>query len=168
MYVVLVRVDSRLFHGQILEGWIPSTGTTMVIVADDSAASNPFRRKIMETAVPGNVKLRVDTIDEAMADLENVSYAQESIMILFSSPHDALEAYNRGMKYGSINLGNINYASGRVQITPCIALSEEDVEDIRALAEKGIDIDVRGVPCEEPCGVEKLLNSYFELCRRQP
>lgn len=165
MSVVLVRVDSRLFHGQILEGWIPSTGTTMVIVADNNAAANPLQKRVMEMAASENVKIRVESIDDAVDDIEHDRFPRESIMILFSSPHDALEAYQKGIRYQSINLGNLNYTSGREQVTPCIALGDDDVDCLKELAKKGIDIDIRGVPRERPKGIEDLFRNYFKICR---
>ena len=37
MGVVLIRVDSRLIHGQILEAWIPHTRADALLVVDDGA-----------------------------------------------------------------------------------------------------------------------------------
>ncbi len=163
MAVVLVRVDSRLFHGQVLEGWIPSTGTTMVIVADNLAASNMLQKKVMQMAAPDHLKLRIESIDDAVADIESHQYDEESIMIIFSSTHDAFEAYQKGIRYGSINLGNLSWTSGKKQVTESLALNDGDVEDIKALAALGVDIDVRGVPKGKRTVLNDLLQRYSRM-----
>lgn len=165
--IVLARVDSRLIHGQVLEGWIPYTGTSMVIVVDDHVAANPLQKRVMEMAVPEDIKLRIESLDEAVADLTSDRFRDERIMVIFSCPHDAFEAYKRGMKCESINLGNVNYTSGRMQVTPSIALNNEDVEDIKALMEMGVKIDVRGVPRERSKDIEGVIEEYYRLRRRQ-
>lgn len=166
MAIVLVRVDSRLIHGQVLEGWIPYTGTTMVIVADDKVVANPIQKKVMEIAVPEEIKLKIETVDEAISDLESGLYDSERIMLIFSSPHDACLACKKGIKCASVNLGNVNYCPGRRQVTASIALDDDDIRDLRELISAGIGIDVRGIPWEKPKEIEEVINSYFDICGR--
>lgn len=163
--IVLARVDSRLIHGQVLEGWIPFTKTTMVIVADNRVAANPLQKRLMSMAIPSEIKLKVESIDEAVADIKNEGSVSERVMIIFSSPHDAVEACHKGMGCTSINLGNVNYVKGRRQVTPSIALDDHDVEDLRELIREGVRIDVRGVPQEKPSDIEELIDGYYRVCR---
>ncbi len=167
MGIVLARVDSRLFHGQVLEGWLPYTGATMVIVADDKAASNPLQKRIMEIAAPDDIKFKVEGIDDAVADLNSDIGSAEKIMILFSCPHDAFEAHKKGIKCNSINIGNINYVSGKKQITPSIALNDDDVRDLKGLVARGVALDVRCVPKEKPSEFDELIDKYVNACRGQ-
>ena len=109
MAIVLARIDNRLIHGQVLEGWIPYTGTTMVIVADDMVVSNFIQKKVMAMAVPEEIKLKIETIDEAVSDLKSGLFDAEKIMLIFSSPHGAYDACKKGLPCRSLNLGNVNY-----------------------------------------------------------
>ncbi|HEX8536183.1 MAG TPA: PTS sugar transporter subunit IIB, partial [Cystobacter sp.] len=49
--ISLVRVDNRLFHGQVVEAWLPHLKVSRVIVADDEAAASPLVRAAMALAV---------------------------------------------------------------------------------------------------------------------
>ena len=168
MSIVLARIDSRLVHGQILEGWVPFTGSTMIIVADDRAAVNLFQQKVMKMAVPEYIKLKIESVSEAVDDITNHVYDDERVMVLFSSPHAAYEAFSKGLKCDCINLGNVNYMQGRKQVTSCVALDNDIVNDLRALMEKGVKIDVRGVPRESPLDIDEVIDNYLDLCRRNP
>ena len=53
MTTLLVRVDDRLIHGQIVETWIPYLSINQIIVADDEVFHNPFKKKIMRMSLPG-------------------------------------------------------------------------------------------------------------------
>ena len=55
MALVLVRVDCRLIHGQVVEAWVPHTGANCLLVANDDLVSNPFLRSVMEMAVPSDI-----------------------------------------------------------------------------------------------------------------
>jgi len=167
MPIVFARVDSRLFHGQIIESWVPETSTSMVIVADDSAASNPFQKKIMELSAPKGISLRVEGIDEAVADLRSGRFAGERIMLIFASLHDAFDACKRGMRFDEINIGNVGHCRGRCQVTPSICLNDEDVSDLKALAGMGVSVDVRCVPRDKPKALQALLDIYDASVRRE-
>ena len=41
------RVDNRLIHGQVIEGWLPYTGAAHLIVANDALAEDLLRQQIM-------------------------------------------------------------------------------------------------------------------------
>ncbi|MEJ2068454.1 MAG: PTS sugar transporter subunit IIB, partial [Deltaproteobacteria bacterium] len=55
MGIVLIRVDSRLIHGQILEAWIPFTEAESIVVVNDDVANDLQRRSIMEMAIPSKI-----------------------------------------------------------------------------------------------------------------
>jgi PTS system mannose-specific IIB component len=160
MSIVFARVDSRLFHGQIIESWVPETSTSMVIVADDSAASNPFQKKIMELSAPKDISLRVEGIDEVVADLCNERFADERVMLIFASLHNAVDAYKRGIRFDEINIGNVGHCQGRRQVTSSVCLNDEDVSDLKALAEMGVSVDVRCVPRDKPKALQDIFDIY--------
>ena len=50
--ILLVRIDNRLIHGQILEAWVPRLAAREVLVADDEAAGSPLARAALTLCVP--------------------------------------------------------------------------------------------------------------------
>ena len=63
MPIVLLRVDDRFVHGQILQGWLPSTRAQELYIANDVLAEDDVQKMIMECAIPYTVKIVIDTID---------------------------------------------------------------------------------------------------------
>ena len=49
------RVDNRLVHGQVIEGWLPHLAAKHLVVANDAFASDLLRQQIAELAVPEDV-----------------------------------------------------------------------------------------------------------------
>ena len=46
--IIFTRIDDRLIHGQVVEGWVNFLKATAILVADDRVASNALQRSIME------------------------------------------------------------------------------------------------------------------------
>ena len=48
MAIVLMRVDDRLIHGQVVEGWVPSLKVDLVLVVSDTAAADEIQTALMK------------------------------------------------------------------------------------------------------------------------
>jgi len=157
MGIVLVRVDSRLIHGQILEAWIPYTKANAIVVVDDEVSRNVLRRSVMEMAVPSSVEVTFDTVDEVVDEFKNGVFSQKSTIVLFSNIIDLKTAYDRGFTIKNLNLGNMHYCEGKVQISKNICVGLGDSLCIRELSEKGVVIDSRSVPVEKNVELIELI-----------
>jgi len=92
--IVLVRVDERLIHGQILEAWVPFLKAACIIVANDGVAADFFRETVMRMAVPSETELfnmlDMGRIDVALYDrltgLEQISLRNFKGMFYLEPP----------------------------------------------------------------------------------
>jgi len=57
MPLSLVRIDDRLVHGQVVEGWVPHLKAQQVLVVCDSAAADELQVALMRLALPDAVGL---------------------------------------------------------------------------------------------------------------
>lgn len=146
--MILVRIDNRLIHGQIIETWLPYTGAKTVIVANDELAHDILQQEIMALAIP-------QTVDSSFVDVDGVSNAISlfgadsdgpDAIILFSSCADARRAFDSGFGFDVLNIGNVHYSPGKKQVSPSVALSDEDETCLRHLSKKGVELDFRCVP----------------------
>lgn len=146
--MTFVRIDNRLIHGQIIETWLPYTGAKTVIVANDELAHDILQQEIMSLAIPQAVKSSFVTVDEvpsAMARLGSNS-GDDGAIILFSNCADARRAFDSGFGFHVLNVGNVHYSPGKRQISPSVALSDEDETCLRQLNRQGVELDFRCVP----------------------
>ena len=67
------RVDNRLIHGQVIEGWLPYTGAAHLIVANDALAEDLLRQQIMSLAIPHHVDVRFVPLKD-LAKIGNLHY----------------------------------------------------------------------------------------------
>jgi PTS system mannose-specific IIB component len=155
--IVLVRVDSRLIHGQILEAWIPYTNAGALVVVDDEVERNLLKRSVMEMAVPSNIEVTFNSVEEAVDNYVNGGFSRKRIIVLFSNVQDAKAAYDSGFQFDSLNLGNMHYCEGKVQVSSNLCVGIDDTDAIADLSHLGVIIDTRSVPGEKKMEVKKLV-----------
>jgi PTS system mannose-specific IIB component len=152
--IAFVRIDNRLIHGQVVEGWLPVLKVGRVLVLDDACASSPLTCSAMGLAVPGSVQVDVESL--STADLSRLQSLPEPTLVLLRDVHSATRARERGLAFQTLNLGNVHFAPGRVQVTPSVFLSQEEVEELRALSAAGTKVEVRALPKDRPLLLEEI------------
>ena len=84
--IVLVRIDDRLIHGQVMTSWLNYTGANKIMIIDDGVAADPFMKSVLKTCVPANVRLATFTIEKAAVRLKKgFAYSIFEISVSLSS-----------------------------------------------------------------------------------
>jgi mannose/fructose/N-acetylgalactosamine-specific phosphotransferase system component IIB len=159
MSIVLARIDNRLIHGQVLEAWIPFTSADCIIVANDDLAESPLRRTMMEASVPRSIKVVIARVDEVCRRMAEHVYDRNRVLLLFANSQDALRAYQLGVDFKELNLGNMHEGLGRYQLSCTIHLDEGDVENLSCLERDGVEIVSRCVPADRARHWKKLIHN---------
>lgn len=161
MNIVLVRVDDRLIHGQILESWIPFLKAQCVVVANDSLAHDQFQRAILSMAIPDRIKLRIVPIDETKDLNHDPELDGKSTLIIVSSIRDAFRLHAGGVAYERLNLGNMKGTSEAEQISYSVWLDSEDVRMIQGLIAEGKTVNLQSVPREREIDIQSIINTVI-------
>ena len=148
MALVLVRVDCRLIHAQILESWIPQTRSDCLVVANDQIIYSDLRRDIMTLAVPPEIEVVFLPVEEAARELGHVRYFDRRVALLLANCPDALRIYQAGLNFKRLNLGNLSFSPPKTQVTGSVALDERDMVSLCKLEAGGVLIDLRNNPSD--------------------
>lgn len=146
MKIALVRVDSRLIHGQIVEAWVPHTGATVLVVLNDAAAASARSRSVMGMCVPKAITVVVGPVADAAAIGDRSGLEDATAIVLVATPKDALAVHQGGLTFTRLNLGNLHYAPGKRQVSTSLSLGEEDRDALEALEARGVAIEAQAVP----------------------
>ncbi len=147
---VLVRVDTRLLHGQVATTWTKMTGPDRIIVVSDAVAHDELRKTMIQQAAPPGVKAHVVPIQKMIDVAKDPRFGATKAMLLFETPQDLLKCIEGGVDIKKVNLGSMAHSVGKVVVTNAIAMDQADVDCLEALAAKGIEFDVRKVPADSP------------------
>lgn len=158
MSYVLARIDTRLLHGQIATAWTKAVNPTRIIVVSDAVAKDDLRKNLIQQAAPVGVHAHVVPIDH-MIELakDDKHFGNERVMLLFETPQDALRAVEGGVDVGTINVGSMAHAVGKVQPNKVLAFDQDDIDTFGKLAKDGIKFDVRKVPGDSKDNMDEIL-----------
>ena len=157
--IILYRVDDRLVHGQVVEGWLPHLPAEELAVVSDEIAGDEMRRTIMRFATPEGVDLKIMTVAEAAAYLPEAEKAERKVLLLLPGLAEALELARKGLRIPSLNIGGMHYSAGKnLSIGKAIFLNEEDCAALKALDAAGIAIEGRGVPTDSPVNLIEAIS----------
>lgn len=157
--IVLSRIDDRLIHGQVVEGWVNFLKATSIFVADDRVASNAFQRSVMELSVPQGLRVSIGRVEDICSQLRAAALPADRVILLFSNPADVLRAIKFGLDCQAINIGGMHYVPGKRKLMDVLAVNNEDLAALKELAAHGIKINVQTVPTQRPVPIEKVFTT---------
>jgi len=137
-----------LVHGQVIEAWLPYADADTIIVGNDEVASDEVQQEIIRLAIPGGVAIHFSEAVDVGRLVRAICNGRDcdSVFVLFASCSDAKKAYESGLSFPVLNIGNIHYSPGKYQLCDHVALSKDDLRCLRFFKSSGISLDFRCVP----------------------
>lgn len=157
--MTFVRIDDRLVHGQVVEGWVPHLRADLVLVASDSAAADETQSLLMRLALPESVELSVLSLLEAARHPALRGAFAGRALVLVPGPREALKLLEEGAAFDQVNVGGLHYTVGRVQLGKAIFLSEEDKVALREISRRGARLEGRALPGDKELDLLELIAS---------
>ena len=146
MPISLLRVDDRLVHGQVVEGWLPHLKADLVVVVSDAAAADEVQLALMKMALPAGVGLLAKAVAEAPAALK--SLGARNALVLTPGPAEALALLEAGVAVDRVNVGGLHYTVGKVQLGRALFLDRKDKAALKAIAARGVPLEGRPLPSD--------------------
>lgn len=140
---MILRVDDRYIHGQVIAGWVRPLGISHLILASDEIAADDWARSTYSLAVPDSVKFSVTSLDQLPTILDRQS---GKTMVIVGTVKDAYGLIEKGLKVENVDLGCLGYDDGKCEVCSYIYLSDEDIHYIKAIIESGIKVLARALP----------------------
>ena len=143
----LVRIDSRLIHGQVCTQWLYRTNSKKVYIVDDEGASNSFLSSIYKMACPVGVELETISTEEAGKRWQQDQLGDlEPIFVLFKNMPMAYKAYKAGFRYTTLQVGGIGGGVGRKNIVGPISFDDNDAKMLDEMFQDGLEAYFQPVP----------------------
>jgi PTS system mannose-specific IIB component/fructoselysine and glucoselysine-specific PTS system IIB component len=160
--VVLYRVDERLIHGQVVIGWGHQLRPRRYIVVDDELAASDWEQDLYRLGA-GDVEVLFATVDEARERLgEWRAATQRSILLTRDTATMRRLAAGGLMEGETVNLGGLRHGPGRAEVLTYLHLNDEDVRDLEAIAEAGVEVSARDLPDTHKVSLETLSKSRWK------
>jgi len=157
MGMVLVRIDDRLIHGQVVENWMKFLKINRVVIVNDFVASDRMQKTLFSMAVPDHAKISILTIAQAKEAILNGQFEGDRAMLLLVSPQDVLNLINKGVRIKEVNVGGMHYSPEKKQILKAISVSKEDIQAFQELDKLGVHLEARMVPDDEKIDIMEII-----------
>ncbi|BAV59004.1 hypothetical protein AGMMS49573_04310 [Endomicrobiia bacterium] len=167
MPIVLVRIDDRLVHGQIVQGWLKILDVNIILVVSDIVTLDTMQQMLMTMAVPDNIKLDIKNLKNATNGITNGQYDKERVMILAVSPSDILYMIEAGADFKSVNVGGMHFISGKRQLLRNLCVNDNDVESLHKIHIKSVEIEGRILPEDEKKDIMPLIEKEYRSMHRR-
>lgn len=155
--IKLFRVDSRLIHGQIVEGWLKTCSVDEILIIDDEIYNNDFEIRILRFSVPQEITFEVLTIGMAAERWETIEGSAKKILILVQSIEILKKLFDSGICLPAIDLGLVNYTDSKVALTRSVYVDETEKDMLSYLLGKGVKIFIQTLPSDEKTPLGKIM-----------
>ncbi len=143
---IFFRLDDRLIHGQVVQGWVPYLQADEIIVVNDKIAEDPFQQKILSLSVPPHVNVKFVKEEEAEEEIRTSSHNR--ILVLFNDLGTMIHLA-RKLNVDKINLGNYHPGGETIQLSRFFSCSGEELEALKKLQSEGIRVEIKNLPGEK-------------------
>lgn len=147
MPIVLLRVDERLIHGQVVVGWGEQMHMDRLVVVDDAISGSAWEQELYCLGVPPTMDALFVTVDDARKELASWRGDSRRITVLIRDCESLGRLAEGGTLRGmEVNLGGLHSAPGRERVLPYLFLSPGERELLQRVAATGASVTARDLP----------------------
>lgn len=106
--ILQLRIDERLVHGQLANGWANYLGATMILAANDPIMKDPVGKKALEMVAPAGKKIQIRGVDETIRLLSDPRAEKLRVLLVVKNPQDALKLV-KALPIKDVNVANYNH-----------------------------------------------------------
>nr|WP_306807028.1 PTS sugar transporter subunit IIB [Staphylococcus sp. HMSC078A12] len=119
---------------------------TRFMVIDDEVAQSTIDKQGLKLATPAGVRLSVLPVAKAAENILAGRYDSQRLMVIAKKPDRFLELINQGVDLDVLNVGNMSQTDETKSITRSINVTDKDINDFKAIQQKGVKITAQMVP----------------------
>ncbi len=153
--MLILRVDDRLIHGQVVAGWARPLGIEILMLASDTISQDPWACNAYRLAIPEGITFDCIGIEQCIGLVE--AHNKKRLMIIVESVGDAQRLLKKRLIVKEVNIGGLGYRENTREIAPYIYLSPTDIESVVQLFQMGIKVIGKQLPNSASIDVIKTL-----------
>lgn len=154
--VKLIRVDSRLIHGQVITNWIIKIGIKGILIIDDDLAIDTFMKDIYIMAAPPGIDVNVYTTQEAIDSWNDNKLGSNELLILFKDIDHVIKMHELGFPMEAVQIGGLPSGAGKRTVYKTISLGQKDFENLDKLSEAGMNIYFQMLPGDQAISYQNI------------
>jgi len=160
--IVLLRIDERLIHGQVVIGWGLQLRPHRYVVVDDELAASAWEQDLYRLGA-GGAEVLFATAAEARERLAEWRAAPERSILLTRDVATMRRLAEGGLLRGeAVNVGGVHHAPDREEVLTYVHVSDAERRDLEAIADAGVEVAARDLPDAHGVSLSSLLGSRWK------
>ncbi len=161
MTKTIFRIDDRLIHGQVIEGWVHNLNLTRIVIASDRISEDLNYKQLLEFSVLPEINVEILKLKELAFRMKSGYLEEEDTIVLFESIGDLLDFLDCGVIVKTVNIGCLHYNGFNRKLMKNIAVSEEDIKNIKDIDSMGTVIEGRALPQSKKVDLMQIINDII-------
>lgn len=146
MPIVLLRIDERLIHGQVVIGWANQLRPDRYVVVDDDLAASRWEQDLYRLGAAG-VEVAFFSTADALTHLDEWRTGFDRTILLTRDIATMRRLAESGPLRGeSVVIGGVHHAPGRDEALTYVHLTEKELGDLEAIDAAGVEVVARDLP----------------------
>lgn len=154
---IIIRIDDRLIHGQILVGWCSQIPIKKFVISDDEIASDEWQKNFITMDSGTDKEVEILSAPEACHYIRQHLNTDKTTMLLVRSPFQIKKMADIDLPIKEINIGGIHYREGRNEYLLYLFLSDEEVAIFKELMKRGFVFVCQDLPTNTRYDLDKIL-----------
>ena len=147
---LILRVDDRLLHGQVIIGWGKGWPADEVWLVSDRIAADEFERKLYCDTIPGSIHGGVLKVADAIENWKSGISFERKVIGVVETCRDLHTLIFAGIRPTEVHLGSISCGENRVKIAESIFLNDEERRLLIEVRNRGVRTVCRPLPASAP------------------
>lgn len=157
--IKLLRVDTRLVHGQICTKWSKVLGINRILVVNDELCADPFMSSIYKMAAPQGVKVDIVSVDAAVEEWNSSELGDGKVLIIVKDVATVYRLYKKTFPIDTVNLGNLVAEANKIQVVNSVFLSTEEFKLLNEMNDNNVTVFAQDLP-------EKSKTNFTEIKKK--
>lgn len=147
MKKIIFRVDDRLIHGQVIEGWVKYYKIHRIMVVSDRIAGDSLQRMIFQGALPSGCTLEIMSVDQFIAGFSRLKKVKDYTLVLMESVEDLARCMNLIDSDIYVNIGCVACREHKVEVSNTVFLDLNEIEQVCSIRDM-VEVYIHKVPWE--------------------
>ncbi|WP_265821587.1 PTS system mannose/fructose/N-acetylgalactosamine-transporter subunit IIB [Geovibrio ferrireducens] len=147
MKKIIFRVDDRLIHGQVIEGWVKYYKIHRIMVVSDRIAGDSLQRMIYQSALPSGCTLEIMGVDQFVASFDSLKNVKDYTLVLMESVDDLARCTDLIDNDVYVNIGCVACREHKVEVSNTVFLDLDEIEQVCSIRDM-VEVYIHKVPWE--------------------
>ncbi|APU70582.1 PTS mannose transporter subunit IIAB [Companilactobacillus crustorum] len=160
MGIIAVRIDERLIHGQVANLWTTKLQASRIMVVDNEIIKSDIQKTALKLAKPAGVNLSILGTKKSSANILAGKYDSQKVFLVVKRPETLVEMIKNGVKFDTINVGNMSQKDDSQHLTQSINVTDADYDAFHEILDAGVKITAQMVPSDPIKDFASILKDY--------